>query len=459
MEKQIPVFFNTVVSSPLEEISSGSNIGRAKVHVFSRYRNRNYSYITDEVAEQLASSAAGRPVVGFWDKQTQDWASHMGPTVVHAYGYIEDFIGWEPVLDTDGVSREYATFSVVLFSDYFDEAKNIIGKSQSMELDKESIAGQWKTFDTDEYFVYTQAKMHSFCILGDAYEPCFSGSRFFTKEEGISIEKFSLLVSDLMEKVKEIETKSEKGGREEMVYTVEHENFEKVFMALNPEFSNEEPKAHAVIYSMNDEEVVVFDCVSQKNLTYKYTANENDSFDFELVNEFDAQAAIQELNDSISSKDAEIESFEAKIAEMDAAVEQYENTIKEKEEIIENYEKEVESNTAMVEEFSTKLNESEEKISEYIAENDMLKKILGGYELAEKNSLIDSYSAMLTEEEINGVRENVENFSYDEIESKLAVMFSRNNLKERKTATNRIPAPVDELQSQFARVISKYKKN
>jgi len=78
-------------------------------------------------------------VVGFFDPETQTWASHTGPTLANSYGYVENFVGWEPFVDTDGVTRDYAVFSVILFTDYFEEAKKIVGQNQSMELDINSI--------------------------------------------------------------------------------------------------------------------------------------------------------------------------------------------------------------------------------------------------------------------------------------------------------------------------------
>ena len=126
MEKQIPIYFDSVViDSPFQGISeSNPNIGRLKVRVFTKYGNRNGSYITEAVANQLIESATQgtTPVVGFFDPATQSWASHSGPTLANGYGYVENFLGWEPFEDTDGVTREYAVFSVVLFTDYYEEA-------------------------------------------------------------------------------------------------------------------------------------------------------------------------------------------------------------------------------------------------------------------------------------------------------------------------------------------------
>ena len=51
-----------------------------------------------------------------------------------------------------------------------------------MELDPNSIEGDWAEINNDYYFVYTKANMLGFCIIG-AHEPCFSVSSFFSKND------------------------------------------------------------------------------------------------------------------------------------------------------------------------------------------------------------------------------------------------------------------------------------
>ena len=85
MSKQIPIYFDSVIiASPVEPLGSNPSLGRLNVGVFTKYGNRNGSYITDEVAEQLIESATkgNTPVVGFFDPETKDWAGHTGPTGV-----------------------------------------------------------------------------------------------------------------------------------------------------------------------------------------------------------------------------------------------------------------------------------------------------------------------------------------------------------------------------------------
>ena len=220
MKKNIPIYFdNAVIMSPLEPIGDNRSLNRLRVGVFTKYGNRNGSYITDEVAVMLINSAVNNPipVVGFFDPETRDWASHTGPTLASAYGYVEGFEGWEPFKDTDGVERDYAVFSVVLFNKYFDEANYIVGQNQSMELDLNSIDGDWADIEGVEYFVYTKAEIMGLCIIG-SHEPCFSVSSFFSKQDDqytTQYDKFSSLLADLKARVEEAERQPE-GGEHQM---------------------------------------------------------------------------------------------------------------------------------------------------------------------------------------------------------------------------------------------------
>ena len=221
MKRDIPIYFdNAIIMSPAEPINGSSGLNRLKVGVFTKYGNRNGSYIKDDVAEMMIASATrgDTPVVGFFDPESKNWASHTGPTLASAYGYVEYFDGWQPFTDTDGVERDYAVFSVVLFTKYFNEANFVVGQNQSMELDINSIEGDWANIGDMEYFVYTKAEIMGLCIIGD-HEPCFSVSSFFAKKDETyksQYEKFSSLLADLKAKVEEAEKQPIEGGEHQM---------------------------------------------------------------------------------------------------------------------------------------------------------------------------------------------------------------------------------------------------
>lgn len=420
MDKKIPIYFDAIIiDSPVQEISiNNSEIGngsRLKVAAFTKYKNRNGSYITDEYAAHLIESATrgDTPVVGFFDPETQEWASHTGPTLANGYGYVERFEGWEPYTDTDGVTRDYATFSVVLFSKYYEEAKKIKGQNQSMELNPLTIDGDWADFDGEEYYVYTKGDMLGLCIIG-SHEPCFSVSHFFSKNDDTyksQYEKFSSLLFNLRALVEEAEN-DKKGGEQQM----EEEN--KIVEESIPEV--EEVKA--------EEEVPE---------NFEDTSSEVDT----KVEEKEEESVEE------SAEPSEFESLQIKFEELEKAhaelKEQFESRIAELEE-------EKNSITNELEVFKAKNNELQKIADSYAAEK-------SSREEMQKNELIKKYEKYLDEEEINPIKDMVKDFSYDELNSKLAITYANKQLTGNDEEVKKVSLPEPE-ESQFALLIKKYRK-
>lgn len=428
MEKKIPIYFDSViVSSPLQEISEANpNIGRLKVRVFTKYGNRNGSYITDEVAEQLIRSATSgqTPVIGFFDPETKTWASHTGPTLANGYGYVEDFLGWEPFTDTDGITREYAVFSVILFTKYFEEAKNILGQNQSMELDPASITGDWAMIGDDEYYVYTTAQMLGFCVIG-SHEPCFSVSSFFSKNDDIyksQYEKFSSLLSDLKAQVEETK-QNIKGGEQPM-----------------NEFENQE-----VLTPENEENIASPEVQEPEN--------------------FQVEGAEQEQQVENSNTDNE-----STTTELEAAAEptEYELLQQQYNELQTTYEQ-LQNNYAVAQARITELEEAQTTFSTQLdtlrTENEQLKTSLSSYqeqavaaENERKNVLVEKYEKIISDaEKISAIKGSIKDFSYDELESKLAIIFANQQMAGSEHE-EKVPLP-EPAESQFALLMKNYRKN
>lgn len=419
MDKQIPIYFDSVIiDSPFQGISeTNPNIGRLKVRVFTKYGNRNGSYITEAVAQQLIDSATQgmTPVVGFFDPETQSWASHSGPTLANAYGYVEDFLGWEPFTDTDGVTREYAVFSVILFTDYFEEANKILGQNQSMELDPASITGDWTLIENEEFYVYKTAKMLGFCVIGE-HEPCFSVSAFFSKNDNTyssQFEKFSSLLSNLKAQVEEAK-KSDKGGEQPMNEFENQEQTNEVLETENlvVEESAQQEEAPQSFEEENNATVVEETVTVEESTTVEESAAEP-APDYEaLYNDLqtkyeEAQNHIAELEQFQETANADIEAKTSRIAELETSIEQYEAQAK-------------------------------------------------AIEDAQKENLIKKYERELSAEEINSIREKVNDLSYEELNSKLAIAFAAKKMVDNEI--EKVPLP-EQPESQFASFMKKYKKN
>lgn len=432
MDRKIPIYFDSVVvSSPLEKISENNpDIGRVRVRAFTKYGNRNGSYITDAVSEQLIHSAirGNVPVIGFFDPQSQSWSSHTGPTLANAYGYIESFVGWEPYLDTDGVTRDYAVFTVILFTKYFEEAQKILGQNQSMELDINSITGDWADINGIEYYVYKTAEMLGFCIIGD-HEPCFSVSAFFSKNDdtyNTQYEKFSSLLFDLKTQVEEAK-KNNEGGEQPMN---EFENQTVVTEeVVDPQTEEVQETVENFESEAENTAEVVEETVETQVETFEETPVEESQEVETEPSEFEAlQTQFNELQESYNQLQENLNTAQARIEELEA----FQNTAN----------TELETLRATNQELQTSL-------QSYEAEAQAV-------ENSRKNELVKKYEKILNEEEINPIKDKINDFSYDELESKLAITFANKQMTGGEV--KKVPLP-DPEQTQFALFMEKYRKN
>lgn len=423
MDRQIPIYFdNVIIASPIQQVSEANpNLGRLKVGVFTKYGNRNGSYITDEVAEMLINSAikGDTPVIGFFDPETKSWASHTGPTLASAYGYVETFDGWEPLTDTDGQSRDYAIFTVVLFTKYFDEAKLIVGQHQSMELDINSINGDWADINGIEYYVYTTAAIQGLCVIG-SHEPCFSVSSFFSKNDNeykSQFEKISAFLAEAKATVNEIE----KGGEQPMDELEMKETVEPT-----PEVENEsEPAIEATPEEVPVEEVPAEEAPVE-----------------EVAEETPAEETVEE----VVEEHADFEALQQQLNDLQAAYD------------------ELSANYTVAQNRVQELEELTATFDAIRAENDEMKATIATYqqqaiaaENVKKDALIEQYEKVLSEEEIASVKTQVSNYSYDTLRSKLAIIFAEKQMAKQE-AEEKVPLP-EQPESQFALLMKKYRKN
>lgn len=420
MNKPIPFQFDAVIlNSPVQKVLGEEKTRgyRLNVGVFYKYKNRNGSYITDEYAESLIKSATrgNVPVIGFYDPETNEWASHTGPALACGYGYVESFLGWEPFTDTDGITRDYAVFSVVLFTDYYEEANNILGQHQSMEINPDTITGEWSNFEDGEYFVYTTGEMNGLCIIGN-HEPCFSVSSFFSNNH-VQYAQFSSLLTSLKAQVEEFE-KNNKGGEQKMD-DLNNQVVDTPVAISEPEENVElevtiEPEQNFDNNSQQEPEMVI-------EPTSEPEVNESES-EIEPTEFEQLQAKYDELSANYEAALARIQELEQFQASHDEQVATFQSTI----EALNNT---ITTQTAVIEQ----------------------------YESARKETLIKKFEKNLSEEEIANIRSSVNDLSYDELESKLAITFANNQFSkiqdEDKIFIPELP------ETTFASMMKKYRKN
>ena len=181
----------------LQPIDINPLMSSCEIKVFYLGQNRNRSFISKQVATEMAKSLRGAPIVGYYKEQKQDFRDHGDQMIwdesgIHfncltkPYGFVspDAKVWFQKFVDTDQfgneIEREYLMTTGYLWTGQFEEADKVIqqGKPHSMELDSDKLEGHWATDNKSslEFFIISDAIFSKLCILGDDVEPCFEGS-------------------------------------------------------------------------------------------------------------------------------------------------------------------------------------------------------------------------------------------------------------------------------------------
>lgn len=184
-----PEFVNITSISPL--------VSKCEIKVLYVGENRNRSYITKEVATEMAQTLPGCPIVGYYIETKEDFGDHGDQIIIDAegvkfkkltkpYGFVapNSRVWFQEFEDTDEFGnktvREYLMTEGFLWTEQYEECKRVVemGNPQSMELDEKTLKGHWSinTNTGVEFFIINDAIFSKLCILGEDVEPCFEGA-------------------------------------------------------------------------------------------------------------------------------------------------------------------------------------------------------------------------------------------------------------------------------------------
>lgn len=194
----------------LQPLDVNPLMSSCEIKVLYLGENRNHSYITKEVASEMAKTLRGAPIVGYYKEEKEDFADH-GDRVIfddegvkfecltRPYGFVapDAQVWFQKFEDTDEfgnkIEREYLMTTGYLWTGQYEECKSVIeeGKGQSMELDDETLDGHWSTNTQTgmDFFIINDAMFSKLCILGDDVEPCFEGASVTKPEVSTSFTK------------------------------------------------------------------------------------------------------------------------------------------------------------------------------------------------------------------------------------------------------------------------------
>ena len=424
------------ISSPefinLQPLDINPLMSKCEIKVLYVGENRNHSYITKDVAADMAKTLRGAPIVGYYKEDKEDFADH-GEQVIFddegvkfncltkPYGFVapDAKVWFQEFEDTDEfgntITREYLMTTGFLWTGQFEEAKRVIekGNNQSMELDEESLDGYWSTNVKNgmDFFIINDAIFSKLCILGEDVEPCFEGASVKAPEVSATFSKvddgFKQTLFTMMQDLKF----ALEGGKN-------------MVMEENKEVIEE-----TVVEPENNEEIIE-EATAEEEIATEETSVETEttSTDEETPEEEDPAAEFTAETESEENEGGEEEtpSEDSETEEENADDEIKETPIEDAvEDISDNVEESAEAGET---EFSLEdYNSLKASYSELESKYNELVEFKNQVETEKKENLINSFY-MLSDEDKKDVKEHINDYSLEEIESKLSVICLRNKV-------------------------------
>ena len=411
-EEKIALNFKVQVYGELEKFSE--TISRSRCRIFYKGLNRNGTYITEEFAEKLISTIAYAPIKGIYedDDENSDFEDHGEKrSDGKAYGVVPaDYnFKWEEHLDDDGIKRTYACVDVLLWTAIYEEAREIPGKSQSMELYEPSIKGKWVLIEGKRVYQYEDGCFLGLQVLGDKVEPCFEGAAFYTLKDMIN-ELYTLYSNFLNDE------NNRKGGKKMVNFKLSDKRKHcMLFDILNKEYYTEENEwaIRYTICEVYDDYALCYDYQEETYLRAYYTKNDSDdtiTID-NTVKAFIIDVTEGEYN-ALNALRSQVNTFE-QIDEKFAAGVEAQNNLEQKDEEIATY-------TTQIQEKDNQINELNEKVDQLTNENATLSAYKLDVEKKEKQSIIDKYSNVIDDEIIATYTAKIDELSSEELDKNLS---------------------------------------
>lgn len=435
-------------------------ISKARCRIFYKGGNRNGTYITDEFAEKLLSTISYTPIKGIYDDYDEDYSDHGEKrSLGRIYGIVPQNpnLKWEIHRDEDGVDREYACVDVLIYTALYKEAKEIIGKSQSMELYEPSIKGDWKIINGQRFFVFSEASFLGLQVLGEDVEPCFEGAAFFNLYNSINT-LLNIIKYDLNFQSKK------QGGKSEMeninFKLSDRQKHDAIWKLLNSNYNEEnnwevtyaicdiyDDYAIAYNYETGNYERVYYDkddgtdslALGQKKKCYIVDVTEEEKTALDTLQKLNGGTykKVDEEFSKISALEEENSNFEHKIEELNSTISTLET---ERDNTQQNYEN--------AESIITTLNSELEALKDYKLQ----------IETKEKEQVISKYSEQLSEDVLTSYREKISDYTVSNLEKDLAYELVKSNPAIFSKNFQSQYVPKDEPRGGIEELLTKYKK-
>lgn len=340
--------------------------------------NRNRSYISKEVATEMAKTLRGTPIVGYYIESKEDFSDHGDQIIIDGegikfkklttpYGFVstDAKVWFQTFVDDEQVEREYLMTQGYLWTTQFKECASILKEDKGQSMEIENLEGEWTKAINNNYelFIINDATFSKLCILGDDVEPCFEGASISAARDYNLLDKnFRMTLFSMIEDMKKIKEGSEKGMESELNASVAIETVETQPVQEKISLENTETVAAPEVENLdnpnestqeNNEEGVE----NNGNENQEVPVTESEEYQL-LLSKYNA---LEEENATLKAQNADLLSFKSQV------------------------------------------------------ENE------------KKDELINSFY-MLSDEDKKDVIDNKTKYTYDEIESKLSVICVRNKV-------------------------------
>ena len=432
-------------------------LSKARCRIFYKYENRNGTYITDEFAEKLINSLPYTPVKGIYDEFNEDYTDHGEKrNLGRIYGIVPENpnFSWENHLDEDGVERQYACTDVYIFSALYEEAGQIVGKSQSMELYQPSIKGDWTIINGKKLFKFEDGCFLGLQVLGDEVEPCFEGASFFSLYNELK---------NMVQQLKKYSLNFNKGGMSEVAKLnfklSDSQKHDAIWALLNDKYTEEGHwEITYTICDIYDDYALVYNYETGSHEQVYYT--KNDATDSVELGERKKCYVIDVTEDEKKALDAlrafnggTYEKIDENVKDVDTIKQQNsEFSIK-----IEELNNSVATLTTERDTNAQNYTNAQATISTLTEELETLKNYKLNVETQEKEQVISSYSELLSEEILTSYREKISEYnSAKDLDKELDYELKQSN----PTVFTKTPQyiPKDHSTSGIEAILAKYKK-
>lgn len=463
----------------------------------------------EDFSKEIAASLPDCPVVAFYSDIKKDFLGHN--STQYAFGHVPS--NAECTFDKDEEDGNiWLNTQVILYTDRTDNigtiANKIIGHPHSLELDPKTVSYEFIKVDGKTKIHFSKGRVFGLSVLGTEEKPAFTGSAFLNCSvadlEGMK-EKFENFFQHLEEesrggqmdekisKFESLMNAAELSYSEQMRLVAEKlraelgddticyiEQMYGSFLIANTYcFSNGEEKFLRVNYSIGEDGLVTLSEAVEVFLVF-ITQEEKDLLNEkqqQFKDEKDDEDDKEEVNDVDDPEDKKDDKDDDKDEDdfVETVVEEGTTNAQEHTDIADNqtdtaalYQSalsELEALKVKNSEFETQQAALEIELSNTKAQLDAANVELNAFKLRQKQDLIDSYIEDLSEEEIAEFNAKINEFEYSELESKLALSFTKakknnktnnnvspfdfNHISEKKVEVNKTPS--------YEELVNKYK--